>query len=387
MDRIDKYSRYLFFILFAVLTVSSIHRTIMNDMDFLAFHRTVLLFLNGDFDFYNIIRDKVFTFKYGPIFPLIIFPFGFLSLATAKVVWACINAASLIVAWTYSEKLIRLSRPDLNITYPARLLTLIMVLDIVSRNAMQGNINVMLFAVMIISIVWSIEGKNKRAALLAAITASIKITPGILLIFFLVSKNKKTFWYSAAFCIVLFILLPLSVFGLESSYNMYLNWISVLRDVGHFPFYKHTNQSPVAVMFHLTGNNSFGLVSTIIFGLACTWYIRHFYIKKDIFGIFTGCMLTYISLSPIVWIEYHIVMLPVLLLISSMLLQKMLSRSCLMLFVLRFLMVHVFVTAVVGEKLGIATAMFGQHLIGSWLAGIILLLCLTSVPTATQSPK
>ena len=158
------------------------------------------MFLKGNFDFYNIVRDKVLTFKYGPIFPLIVFPLGYLSLGVAKVIWATLNAACLIIAWAYSEKLINLSRPEIKITDPARLLTLIMVLDIVSRNAMQGNINVMLFTLMIISVVWSLEAKSKRSAFLAAIAASIKITPGILLIFFWVSKKRKAFWYSAAFC-------------------------------------------------------------------------------------------------------------------------------------------------------------------------------------------
>ena len=374
MDRIEKYSKYLFFILFTVLTATSIHRTISNDMDFLAFHRTALMFLNGNFDFYNILRDKVFTFKYGPIFPLLIFPLGYLSLGVAKIVWAFINAASLAVAWAYSERLIRLSRPEINITYPARLLTLIMVLDIVSRNAMQGNINVILFTLMIISVVWSLEAKNKRSALLAAITASIKITPGILLIFFWVSKNKKTFWYSAIFCTVFFILMPLVIFGFENSYNMYMSWLHVLQDIDHFPFYKHTNQSPTAVMFHITGTNRFSLPATLAFASACILYINHFYLKNDRFGIFTGCMLAYLSISPIIWIEYNIVMLPVLLIISSMLFQKMLSRTSITLFAIRFIIVHLLVTAIVGEKLGIATAMLGQHLIGAWICGVIILL-------------
>ena len=85
-------------------------------------------------------------------------------------------------------------------------------------------------------------------------------------------------------------------------------------------------------------------------------------------------MLAYLSVSPIVWIEYHIVMLPVLLAISAMLFQKMLGMTSMVLFVMRFILVHIFVTALVGEKLGIATAMFGQHLIGAWICGLIILL-------------
>jgi hypothetical protein len=332
------------------------------------------MFLDGNFDFYNIVRDKVLTFKYGPIFPLLVFHLGYLSLGVAKIAWAVLNAACLIIAWAYSEKLIRLSRPEIKITYPARLLTLIMILDIVSRNAMQGNINVMLFTLMIISVVWSLEAKSKRSAFLAAIAASIKITPGILLIFFWVSKNRKAFWYSTAFCVAFFILIPLGIFGMDNSYNMYLNWLHVLRDVDHFPFYKHTNQSPTAVLFHITGSNKFALPAILAFASICILYINHFRLKKDTFGIFTGCMLAYLSVSPIVWIEYHIVMLPVLLAISAMLFQKMLGMTSMILFVIRFILVHIFVTALVGEKLGIATAMLGQHLLGAWLCGLIILL-------------
>ena len=87
--------------------------------------------------------------------------------------------------------------------------------------------------------------------------------------------------------------------------------------------------------------------------------------------MFTGSMLAYLSLSPIVWIEYHVVMLPILLATACMFLQKQLNRTASTLFVLRFILVHIFVTAIVGEKLGITTAMLGQHLIGSWLLGAV----------------
>ena len=374
MDIANKYAKYIFLLLFGSLAISSVHRTISNELDFSAFYRTAQLFINGNFDFYNIARDKVFTFKYGPIFPIITAPLALLSINTAQLLWAVLNVLALIVAWIYSEKFIKLVLPDLKITSLARLLSLLMVLDLVARNAMQGNINIMLFALMIMSAVFSIENKNIRAALLASIIAATKITPGVIILFFILTKNKKAFIYSCVFCVLFFILIPLSVFGAQETYNMYINWLTVLRDTNHFPFYKHTNQSPIAVIYHLTGNSKLGLPALLAFAVACTCYISHYFKKQNVLGLFIGCMLAYLSLSPIVWIEYHIVMLPLLIILSSMLLQGQLNRTGITLFIIRFIIVHIMVTAIVGERLGILTAMLGQHLVGAWLLGLIYFL-------------
>ena len=154
--------------------------------------------------------------------------------------------------------------------------------------------------------------------------------------------------------------------------NLYEGWLHVLRDTKHFPFFKYTNQSVIAVMTRLgagwlTSVTVWGLLNGFLLGLLALSVLR-----RDELKTASLSFLVMLTIPSIVWKEYHVALLLPYLVVHQMLFDRKIPRFFVFLFFARLLFVNGFVQAIVGRALSIRVDEYGAFLWGVPLLAAIL---------------
>ena len=196
-------SRWLFFILFVILAVSCFFRTVHVDLDFKVFHHAAQQFVSGSNDFYpgSDAPMGIFTYKYSPIFPALMAPFALVDEPHGRFAWAVLNVLFLVLAWYAAERFVRAA--GVAVGFPARLLTLLVIADPVTLNAIQGNSNLMLLSFMLAALALSSRqpptvSSEAAAGTLAGLATSIKLTPGVALVYFAATRKWRPFFWGGS---------------------------------------------------------------------------------------------------------------------------------------------------------------------------------------------
>ena len=373
-DLRQKVFRILFFLLFAILTISSIQRTVKKDLDFKVFHQAGVIFFESEPDLYNPSRDGIFTYKYSPFFAILAGVFAFFRHETAKVIWAIMSSLAFIGSWYYAEKILK--HLQVKITYSARLLTLLMVLQPVTNNAIQGNINVILLFLCLLGVWLSIENRNIEAGFWAALAFSIKLTPAIILLFFLLKKKYRSFLYGLLFAVIFMIIIPALVYSPESFLKLNLQWFEVLRDTRHYPMMKYTNQAPLAVFIHWFGNHRVVHLVAMLPAVTIMVMLFYFYARKSLTSLVAvvSVFVLYLVASPVAWLEYYVFLLVPLLVLNSIFTTRPVSNYTRVLYYIRVIITLVLVRAIIGREAADWVAYRGQHLVGLFLMLMIFAL-------------
>ncbi|MEI6080368.1 MAG: glycosyltransferase 87 family protein, partial [bacterium] len=137
---------YLFYILFIALIIAAIAKTMKVGTDYKVFYFAGKRILSGDLDLYNIPRDGILTYKYSPLFSVLFVPLSLLGYKTSLLCWCVINSLFFILGWISCEKII--VNNGISIKYSHRLLTLLFLLDVMTLNAQQANINAVVFGMV-----------------------------------------------------------------------------------------------------------------------------------------------------------------------------------------------------------------------------------------------
>lgn len=369
--------KVLFYISFVVISYSCFHRTVTADLDFKVFHQASVRVKNGDYDLYNFKRDKIFSYKYSPAFPLMTYSLSNLSEKQARVVWATLNAIALCLAWyTFTHIFLFLSERKV-IDYSNHLLTLWLLAHPLTNNATQGNINLILLAAMGLALFFSYTNERIFAGIIAAIAFSIKLTPGVLFIYFFAYKKWRELMTAAVVSLILLIALPAMVYGVSETVEMYRAWKTILADTSHFPFYKYTNQSPLVVMTHWQGLNEVNSLSKIFhymvngFVAFSLWF---FYKRKHELLFLAMTFVLLLTAAPVVWMEYHIALLLPFLILHDWLVNKELSRASIFVWIFKLVAVHLAVKFIVGREVSDLLAYYGRSFWGLLMTVVIFYL-------------
>jgi hypothetical protein len=367
-------SEYLFYILFVALIIVSIAKTMKVGTDYKVFYFAGRRILEGNFELYNIARDGILTYKYSPLFSVLFAPFALLGYEISLFSWCIINSLFFILGWLACEKI--LEKNKIKINYAHRLLTLLFLLDAMTLNAQQANINAIVFGTVMSGIYLSLYAKHNRTKyfglFLIALISSIKLTPiAILIFFFAIKEYRKCGWLMCMF--VLLMVLPFIYFGFSNYLDLMKKWFFVLSDTGHFPFYKYTNQSVIAQFSRWFGANTIivKLIAACI-NTAILFIIMYSSRLKNIIITLSLTIIFMLTASPVSWKEYQIILCLPLFYLNIKLINGELKGLALYLYLARIFVVNILVQAIVGEKLGLLVNYHGNYLIGVLLMVMVL---------------
>jgi hypothetical protein len=339
-------------------------------LDFIVFYEAAVRFVSGQYHFYPLSGThwSIFTYKYSPFFPILVFPLGLFTEHTSRIIWGISNSIFFILCWFYSVKLFHKFFPKTQLSNIAKLLSLFLILDPVFLNAMQANVNQMLYLFILMGLYYS--DKKTAPAFFLALATAVKLTPGIFIFYYVYKKNWSEVFKFFLILFLLLIVIPF-IFYRTQLLNLYLQWFGVLNDTKHFDFFKYTNQSPLAVFYRITNSMR---ASQILYFLTASVFISGFlyFWKKnaDVF-VLICCFLLHLVLSPICWIEYNLCLLWIYFIFNQAILSYHLSQASKWIWALRLLLVHSCVKTLIGNY-SIVTLTYGQHLIGLFLILFIL---------------
>ena len=362
--------KYVFWVLFSIVSISCFNRTVSTDLDFKVFHQAAQRAVNHQSDFYDFHRDKVFTYKYSPIFPYMIYPIGLMSDISARKTWAAVNFLALPLAWYFLTQIFLILTKSREVNYTNHILTLLLLTQQFTNNATQGNINTILLALLAASFYFSIINKKYISGILSAIGFSIKLTPGVIFIYFFAYRKWKELFIATLTSMVLLILLPSLIFGYQQTIDLYLGWKTVLSDTTHFPFFKYTNQSPLIVMTHFQGINYVNWISKSFYwsvNLFMLFSFYYFYKRKNelVFIAFTFIFL--LTAAPVVWMEYYLILVLPYLVIHQKLITKHLSKASISIWIVKLITVHLMVKFLIGNEYSDLAAFYGRSLWGLFM--------------------
>lgn len=375
IERSENIFEYLFYLLFYALIIVCIIRTMKVGTDYRVFYFAGKRIISGDYDLYNIIRDGILTYKYSPFFAVLFVPLSTISYKLSLFFWAIINSAFFILGWLSCENFLK--KNNINISNTHRLLTLLFMIEVVTLNAQQANINAVVFGMVMFGLYTTLYAKKTLiqniGLFLIALISSIKLTPMALVLFFLVIKEyRKCFLLIMMFTALMII--PVFFFGLSKYPDLIKRWILVLSDTGHFPFYKYTNQSTIAQLSRWFGGNTLTVkfISSCIntFVLLCVLYSSRF---KNVILSVSLTIIFMLCVSPVSWKEYQIILCLPLMFMNIKLINRELKGFPFYLYLARILIVNILVQAIIGEKLGLMANYHGNYLWG------ILLLCTSMI--------
>jgi hypothetical protein len=362
--------KYVFWVIFTIISISCFNRTVSTDLDFKVFHQAAQRAVNHQSDFYDFNRDKVFTYKYSPIFPFMIYPIGQMSDHSARKIWAVVNFLALPLAWFFLTQIFLILTKTSEINYANHTLALLLLTQQFTNNATQGNINTILLALLAAGFYFSLTDKKLLSGILSAIGFSIKLTPGVIFIYFLAYKKWKELFIAAITAFILLLVLPVLIFGFQPTIDLYLGWKAVLSDTTHFPFFKYTNQSPLVVMTHIQNLPYVNDISKIFYwsvNLFMLYSFYYFFRRKNelVFIAFTFIFL--LTAAPVVWMEYYLFLVLPYLIIHQKLLTKSLSKTSIVIWTIKLITVHLMVKFLIGNEYSDLAAQYGRSLWGLFM--------------------
>jgi hypothetical protein len=125
-------------------------------------------------------------FTYTPLAAILFAPISMLPRAVGQVLWELASVAGLAVAWWATLKLAGW-RPSLTMIAAATAVAL--ALEPVYHTLFNGQINLILLAFVLVD-VWRVA-QGRRGGIGVGIAAAIKLTPGIFIVLFLLTRRTK----------------------------------------------------------------------------------------------------------------------------------------------------------------------------------------------------
>ena len=359
MNIINKFIVFLSVALTAYITISSYTRGVKRDLDFKVYYKAGERVMQGDLDLYNFKKDGIFSFKYSPFSALVFTPLALTDLKTSQKIWCFFNALAFLLTFYLSWKiLIHLNGRPERIAL-LLLLTLISLARPILNNAMQANVNMFLALIINSSIYYSLKGKKVLAGLILSLGVSIKIVPITLCGFFLFNKRFKEIFSTLGFTLLFFII-PFFYFGYDENITLLNEWFHCLKDKNHFPFYKWTNQSAYNVWFHITGNEP---LAKIIFNshYLITLVLLYFFVRtRDQNKLISFCIMTILLVSPVVWIEYFIILFYPIMYLHMSFLENTNSKNWKFIYVLRYIFLNFLGKFLIGKYAAEQITYYGQ---------------------------
>ncbi len=226
------------------------------------------------FDKLNIYQEYSFErttiAKYPPFFAVLFAPFVPLPYLLGAGLWFLINLSMLYLATRSIARIGWRLFKGKGTAPPATwmLVPVLLTLVVVMSNLATSQVNIFVFSLVMMGLDGFIHKQDSRAGLLLGLATSIKLTPGLFILYFAYKKSFKTvFWAGVGTLACWGILLPI-VMGPEYYMQTMNSWIALTKSymaegtvVDGLAGFKHTNQSLEAAFFrfftHTQANGGF----------------------------------------------------------------------------------------------------------------------------------
>ncbi len=245
-------------------------------------------------------------FTYSPFAALVFTPISVLPLTLARVLWDLVSVAALAVSCVLTLRLAgrETSRATVILFVAGALL-----LEPVYHTLFLGQINLILLA-LILTDVWRVS-RGRPAGIGVGIAAAIKLTPGVFIVFFLLTRRTKAAVTAAAAFAGCGLIAYLAAPGASRLY-----WLHLFYDTKRVGAPYISNQSPYGAAIRIAGGlahvGGWYPVIPLVLGAiglaAATVLARH----DDWLGATATTGATGLLVSPISWAHHWVWILPAL---------------------------------------------------------------------------
>ncbi|MFC1514704.1 glycosyltransferase family 87 protein [Candidatus Omnitrophota bacterium] len=306
--------------------ISGIFRSLFGfNVDFLPYYSAAQVFRQGG-DMYDPdqIRqaelknglprfEKIFSYQYPPLFTVLILPFTFFKYSLAKVFWLALNQIFVIGALFFIWASVIKKR---SFTEVAFFLFLALNFYPLINNLNLGQINVLILFLICGAFYFFKKGNDIYCGIFLGLAAMFRITPALLIVYFLWRGQWRTFFW-AVLSFVLLSLISLAIFGIDIHCYYLTEFLpSYLSSVPNQP----ANQSFTGFLFRLLDDGGlvdrvsaiFSFISLILVAFYCRYKkgLSRDSLRYDL--EFCLVIITTLLISKVTW-EHHLswLLLPV----------------------------------------------------------------------------
>jgi len=312
----------LFVLIFSMCNylIKGIFKTILGfNVDFVTYYSAARVIKYGEKLYDNTVLLKIqresglpesegpMPYLYPPLFAVLMLPFTFMNYTFAKNLWLFLNQAflmgALVFTW-YSAK------DKISCIELIFLLFLLLNFAPIFSNLNLGQVSILIFLLVASSFYLFKKRKDFWTGVLLAFATMFKITPGLLIVYFLWKKEYRVF-FSALFSLIILFLLSIVLVGIETNY-FYITKILLPLARSRIPH--PSNQSYLGFFLRLFSNSDFANTLSIAASLI-TLMLAGFCCRKKVdrsdfrFNLEFSLVITAIFLiSRVTW-EHHLVWL------------------------------------------------------------------------------
>ena len=162
-------------------------------------------------------------YLYSPLFAFLLIPLASIPWKVSLFIWYVLNTYWLIAFLRLSSKYLRVNQLNKNWHYLFYLLSFVSLLRFIDYNYHLGQMSILLLYGSFYSVHLLLNKKLVTGALLLGLITTIKIIPGLVMVYLLIKGKYKALVYSGL-ASVLFLLLPSLFVGFQDNLALHLHW-------------------------------------------------------------------------------------------------------------------------------------------------------------------
>jgi len=196
---------------------------IRNLIDFPVYYSAGQSLLAGRTDLYSsdFALGRVMDYRYPPFFIVIFIPLWILPYPAAAYIWYLLSIVEIAACVLLLRKISRLDK----IPASVKIITVLAVAQYFVMILHYGNAHLMTIFLLFASLYFYLRNDDLKAALLMALSITIKLTPVLLLPYFALKKRWKLLALTSVFFIALN-LIPSFYFGIQKNAELFTEWSS-----------------------------------------------------------------------------------------------------------------------------------------------------------------
>jgi len=219
----EKYKKLIIYVLLILSIVFLLNTAAQRSGDLESYLRAGTRMLDGQ----PVYVQELYPYMYPPLLAFLLIPFTFLSLTAAKLLWCGLNLFLLFLAGRLLLKMV--DKKGIN-TVMLCFLTVLSTLRFFIVSSHRGQVNIVVLFLCVAVLYFFREGKDLFAGIALGAAVVIKISPILILLYFIYKRKFKLSAYAAVGGIG-FMLLPSLVLGFHGNLDAVSQYGNVVQDI------------------------------------------------------------------------------------------------------------------------------------------------------------
>ena len=194
-----------------------------NYCDFRVYYNTAQRFIAKE-NIYSRPDEKITPFKYSPVFALITSPLAYVSQKQASLIFFTISFILLIILCVISKKMIVTGSLSFWQSFVFYFFPILFSSRFIFAVLDSGQVNIMIFALIITGLYLSQKKKDILASSLLALSVMFKYTSVIFLPYFLIRRKIKLSIFMILF-MLFYCFIPAAYVGIDTNSQYLKNWL------------------------------------------------------------------------------------------------------------------------------------------------------------------